>query len=134
MMSFDEIATKLLESQGFTVLPCSSDAEAVDRAEELKNGSKFYPVHYSVSDTSGEKAYEEFFTDEETTDMTRLSALGVVTGKAVPAQDKIDVLFRDLTSAFEKENVTKAEIVKILKGYLPNFEHIETQKSLDTKM
>lgn len=134
MMSFDEIATKLLESQGFTVLQCSSDAEAVDRAAALQAGSKQYPVHYAVSDTSGEKPYEEFFTDAETTDMTRLSALGVVTGKKIPNRDTIAVLFRDLTAAFQKDDVTKEEIVRILKAYLPNFEHIETGKSLDTKM
>lgn len=134
MMSFDEIATKLLESQGFTVLQCSSDAEAVDRAAALQAGSKQYPVHYAVSDTSGEKPYEEFFTDAETTDMTRLSALGVVTGKEIPNRENITVLFRDLTAAFQKDDVTKEEIVRILKAYLPNFEHIETGKSLDTKM
>ena len=134
MMSFDEIATKLLESQGFTVLQCDSDAEAVERAQALQAGSKQYPVHYAVSDTSGEKPYEEFFTDSETTDMARLSALGVVTGKEIPNRENITVLFRDLTAAFQKDDVTKEEIVRILKAYLPNFEHMETGKSLDTKM
>lgn len=54
MMSFDEIATKLLETQGFKVLRCASDAEAIDKAEELKKGGNYYPVHYSISDTSRE--------------------------------------------------------------------------------
>lgn len=134
MMSFDEIATKLIESQGFEVLECASDAEAVDKAEDLKNGSKKYPVHYAVSDTSGEKAYEEFFTEQESTDLERFSSLGVVTGKDIPNQEKIDVLFRDLTAAFQKDDVEKAEVVAIMKTYLPNFEHMETGKSLDAKM
>ena len=33
-----------------------------------------------------------------------------------------------------KEETTKDKIVQIIKDYLPNFEHIETGKSLDSKM
>ena len=134
MMSFDEIATNLLESNGYEVLKCASDEEAIEKAEDLKNGSKKYPVHYSVSDTSGEKAYEEFFTDEETSDMERFISLGVVTGKTIPDKEKVRVLFEELNAAFDRGSVNKEDIVFIMKRYLPNFEHIEKGKSLDSKM
>lgn len=134
MMTFDAIATALLNEQGYEILECISDAEAIDKAEELRNGSKFYPVHYSKSDTSGEKAYEEFFTDEETVDMNRLLALGVITKKELFDSAKVDKLFVELESAFAKEDVSKELIVSILKEFLLNFEHIETGKSLDSKM
>lgn len=134
MMTFDAIATALLKEQGYEVLECASDAEAIDKAEELHDGSKYYPVHYSQSDTSGEKAYEEFFTDEETVDMERLSALGVITGKELFDSAKVDKLFAELDGIFAKEDVSKEQVVSKLKEFLPNFEHIETGKSLDSKM
>lgn len=134
MMTFDKIATALLKEQGYDVLECDSDEAAIDAMEDLKSGSGKYPVHYSYSNTSGEKAYEEFYTDNEMVDLTRLKALGIVTGKTVPDKAKIEELFNNLNAAFDKEQTTKEEIVQIMKDYLPNFEHIETGKQLDNKM
>lgn len=134
MMTFDKIAVALLHEHGYEVLECDSDEEAIDKATDLKNGSRKYPVHFSGSNTSGEKSYEEFYTDEENVDFDRLRALGVVTDKEIPDKDKVNVLFDELTKAFETEETTKEEIIAIMKGYLPNFEHIETGKSLDSKM
>lgn len=134
MMTFDAIATNLLQVHGYKVLRCSSDEEAIDQAEQLKQGSRQYPVHYAKSNTSGEKAYEEFYTDSEQVDLDRLNALGVVTQKQIPNKEAIDVLFAQLNAAFDKTETSKEEIVSILKAYLPNFDHIETGKSLDSKM
>jgi len=134
MMTFDEIATVLLCEHGYKVLRCESDKDAIAHIEALKHGGEFYPVHYSVSNTSGEKAYEEFYTDNESVDFNRLKALGVVTNKEIPNREKVNILFNDLNVAFLKEETTKEEIVCILKSYLPNFKHIETGKSLDSKM
>ncbi len=134
MMTFDAIGTELLHEHGYEVLECRSDEEAIDKAEDLKNGSKYYPVHYSMSDTSGEKPFEEFVTDTETADMERFYSLGVITGKVIPDQERVKKLFVDLNDAFDKEETTKEEVIQIMKEYLPNFEHIETGKSLDSKM
>lgn len=134
MMTFDAIATELLREQGYEVLECASDEEAIEKAEALKAGGRQYPVHYAVSDTSGEKPYEEFVTDTETTDMERFQSLGVITGKTIPDRNRVEDLFRRLTAAFEQTETTKEEIVAIMKDYLPNFEHIEMGKSLDSKM
>lgn len=133
MMTFDKIATAFLKENGFEILQCDSDEEAIEKAEALKNGSLKYPVHYSGSNTSGEKAYEEFYTDSESVDLNRLTALGIVTNKEIPDKDRVKALFEQLNAAFEKET-TKEEIVAIMAKYLPNFEHIETGKSLDSKM
>ena len=134
MMRFDLIATALLQEYGYEVLQCESDEEAIEKAEELKKGSNKYPVHYSGSNTSGEKAYEEFFTDEELVDMKRFDSLGVIVGKDIPDINKVEVLINELDKAFDKDDLTKEEIVSIIKAYLPNFEHIEKGKSLDSKM
>lgn len=134
MIRFDTIATKLLQECGYEVIICNSETEAIDLAEGLKNGGKKYPVFFSKSDTSGEKVYEEFFTDTETVDSERFQSLGVITGKEIPNRGKIEDLFEKLYSAFEKKNTTKEEVVEIIQSYLPNFNHIEVGKSLDSKM
>ena len=115
-------------------MECGSDEEAVNKAEDLKKGSIRYPVYYSGSDTSGEKAYEEFYTDSETVDMDRFRALGVVVNKDISETVRVGDLLTKLNFAFKKEEVTKEEIILIMKRYLPNFEHLEAGKSLDSKM
>lgn len=134
MMTFDSIATNLLKEQGYNVLVCDSDAEAIEKAEALKNGSKNYPVHFSKSNTSGEKQYEEFFTESEAVDNERLKALGVITGKDIPDRQRLHELLDEFEKAFSDSTTTKDDVVKIIGSYLPFFEHIETGKSLDSKM
>ena len=134
MMTFDKIGSALLKEHGYEVLQCASDEEAIDKAEGIKKGAVLYPVHYSISDTSGEKSFEEFVTDKETADMGRFVSLGVITGKEIPNKQRVEKLFCELKSAFEQPEITKGDVVEIMHTYLPNFEHIETGKSLDGKM
>lgn len=134
MMTFDKIATEIVQEHGFEVLECGSDEEAIERSVELRLGSKKYPVHYSKSDTSGEKDFEEFFTELESVDNNRLNALGVIVDKPIPDREPLMRLLSELESSFEKEDISKETIVKAVQEYLPNFNHIEKGKSLDSKM
>lgn len=134
MMTFDTIATALLKEYGYDILECDSDEEAIEKAVELKKGSMVYPVHYSKSNTSGEKKYEEFFTNQENVDMKRFDSLGVITDKRIPDKDKAHNILTELDEAFERTMLTKDDVVQIIKRYLPKFEHIEKGKSLDSKM
>ncbi len=134
MMTFDRIATELIQEHGFEVLECDSDEDAIEKSINLRSGSKGYPVHYSKSDTSGEKDYEEFFTAEESVDNNRFNALGVIVNKSVPEKESLMQLLLKLDNSFEKEETSKENIVKIIQEYLPNFNHIEKGKSLDSKM
>lgn len=134
MMTFDAIAVSLLKEYGYDVVLCDSDEEALRKAADFVNDDRRYPVHFSISDTSGEKTYEEFYTDAETVDMERFESLGVIVGKQIPEKEKIDRLFEELSRAFGNNNTTKQNIVEILSSYLPDFEHLEKGKSLDRKM
>lgn len=134
MMTFDQIATNLLHAYGYEVLECKSEQEAIDKADELKQGSNLYPVYYSLSNTSGEKAYEEFYTETEQVDLKRLLALGVVINKEIPDKSRIETLFAKLNQIFEEDIPSKEKVISVMEEYLPNFKHIETGKSLDTKM
>ncbi len=133
MMTFDEIGNELLKAQGYEVVECASAEEAIEKAIEVRNGGNKYPVYYSKSNTSGEKLFEEFFTDTESVDMDRFLSLGVITGKTIPDREKIEKLFYELKLEFERET-SKERVIQILKSYLPNFEHIETGEFLDNKM
>ncbi|MFR9527694.1 MAG: polysaccharide biosynthesis protein [Rikenellaceae bacterium] len=134
MMTFSSMATNFLTEQGFEVVECGSDAEAIEMSANLKQGSKEYPVHYFGSDTTGEKPYEEFFTSEEAVAMDRYSALGVVTSIEPRPIAEIDTLFNSLNTLFKDADSTKADIVKVMKEFLVNFDHVEKGKNLDSKM
>lgn len=143
MMTFNKIAEKLIAEYGYDLEYCDSDSEAVDKAYELQrmleedsivSGVRLkYPVYFSASDTSGEKAYEEFYTELESVDMNRFLSLGVVTSKEIPSKEDVNSLIDRLNNAFGS-GCDKAKIVSIIGDYLPNFEHIETGKGLDGKM
>lgn len=134
MMSFDLIATQLLRARGYEIVECNSDKEAIEMSQSLRKGSKKYPVYFSISDTSGEKEYEEFYTDNESIDLSRFLSMGVVTGKGLPSIEKLNILLQNFEDVFADACVTKEKVLSLIKEYLPNFEHIEKGKSLDAKM
>ena len=133
MTTFDKIAEDLLTVMGYSIDYCKSDDEAIKKSRSWAPGQP-YPVHFSSSDTSGEKDFEEFYTDAETVNMSAFKALGVITDKPIPDVAGVVDLITALENAFETEGCKKADVVNIIKRYLPNFEHIETGKSLDGKM
>lgn len=132
--TFSELAESLLRENGFGIRYCNSEKEAMKYAADLKNGGKEYPVYFSKSDTSGEKLQEEFFTIDEKIDMERFESLGVIIGKEMKKREVIASFLSTMNSSFENKNITKEEIVNVIKEFLPAFEHSETGKSLDSKM
>lgn len=134
MMTFDSIATLLLNELGYEVLKCDSETEAINRAIELKEGGSKYPVYYSRSNTSGEKDFEEFYTANESIDTNRFLSLGVIINKEIPDTQDIEKMILKLKNLFCTEMVTKEQIVNLIKDFLPNFEHIEKGIFLDSKM
>ncbi|MEG2527587.1 MAG: polysaccharide biosynthesis protein [Mucinivorans sp.] len=134
MMTFSTMATDLLHEMGYHVLECQSQQQAIERAQALEHGSLDYPVYYSQSDTSGEKPYEEFYTDGETVDLTRHCSLGVVTSVTPRPMDEIDIFFKQLRALFADNHTSKGQVVEAMRGFLKNFEHIETGLNLDSKM
>lgn len=133
MTTFDKIAEDLLINFGYEVDYCATDQEAIEKSK-IWTEDKPYPVHFSESDTSGEKAFEEFYIPGEEVDMNKFKSLGVIKDKSITDRNAVVELIRTLDNAFESENCCKADIVNILSQYLPSFEHIETGKSLDGKM
>lgn len=134
MIPFDQIALDLLKELGLEPDICQTEEEARQKATLLNESSTSYPIYFFGSDTSGEKTYEEFFTEDEKLDLDSFINLGVIKNSVKRDIREIDDIFKQLHTLFDSSSVTKAAIVDILKTYLPNFEHIETGKGLDTKM
>jgi hypothetical protein len=91
-----------------------------------------YPIYFFKTDTSGEKTYEEFFTEKEDYNMKKYDSLGFINTPEVKISfEKVEV---DFEAIFSNPDSVKLDIVKIINKYVPNFMHIETGKHLDQKM
>jgi len=144
MLTFSAICDDFVKANGFEKDPCTSDKEAILKASQLdltdsqpstlNSQLVKYPTVYFKSDTTGEKAYEEFYVPGEKIDMQRFQALGVVEQTTRHEMDEVNSFFDKLEGIFAKENFTKAQVVEAIKDFLPNFQHEETGKNLDQKM
>lgn len=136
MLTFSSICDDFVKAEGFTKDECASDEEAKERAAALAvvEPVETYPVVYFKSDTTGEKAYEEFYVPGEKIDMQRFSSLGVVEQTTRHNMEEVNSFFQTLEDIFKKDEFTKAEVVEAIKIFIPNFEHEEKGKNLDQKM
>ena len=134
MLTFSAICDDFVKAEGFTKIECSGDSEAKDKASAMGYDSDTYPVVYFKSDTTGEKAYEEFYISGEKINMERFSALGVVEETTRRPMNEVNDFFAELEAIFAKDDFTKAEVVQSIKKFIPNFVHEEKGKNLDQKM
>lgn len=112
---------------------CTSEDEARELASKLSEKDP-YPVYFFGSDTSGEKLYEEFYTEKDEVDLIQFDSLGVIKNATKLPLNHIEMCIFDLQNLMKSGNYNKQSIVDSLKKYIPDFQHIETGKSLDQKM
>jgi FlaA1/EpsC-like NDP-sugar epimerase len=128
---FHEITLRFIEALGMKPDLCSSEEEAIEKSLHLKG--KSYPVYFFQSDTSGEKPYEEFYTEEETCFLDVYKSLGMIEPERIPLIETLDSI-ASIKSIFNNPRIDKSAIVEEIKKYLPGFSHIETGKNLDQRM
>jgi len=133
LITFSEIAVRYLRERGYEAYECESEDEARDRAEELI-ANKQWPCYFFKSDTTGEKDFEEFFTDNEDLDMERFETVGVIKNQPDFDEAKLDDFMDGIEALRKKGTWTKDDIVKLYFGLLPEFAHKETGKYLDQRM
>lgn len=134
MLTFSAICDDFVKAEGFTKIECGNDFEAKQYAAKIGYDSGSYPVVYFKSDTTGEKAYEEFYIPGERINMERFLALGVVEETTRRPMSEINDFFTEIEDIFQKEDFSKAQVVESIKRFIPNFEHEEKGKNLDQKM
>jgi FlaA1/EpsC-like NDP-sugar epimerase len=133
LITFSEIAVRYLRERGYEPYECESENEARDRAEELI-ANKQWPCYFFKSDTTGEKDFEEFFTDNEDLEMERFETVGVIKNQPDFDESKLDDFMDGIEALRGKGTWTKDDIVKLYFGLLPEFAHKETGKYLDQRM
>ena len=133
LISFADIAVKYLEQLGYEPYLCETEEEARQLANTLPEQGK-WPCLFTASDTTGEKDFEEFFTDKEELDMSRFTNLGIIKNAPLYEQELLS-LFENSISEMKGGRVwTKEQIVKLFFIMIPDFGHKETGKYLDSKM
>jgi len=133
LITFSEIAVKYLEEIGYEPYPCKDEDEARELVHTLPQQGK-WPCLFTSSDTTGEKDFEEFFTEDETLDMERFANLGIIKNKDVNQDSKIDHFSAIIKKMLEAKKWGKDEIVDLFFEMIPNFGYKQTGKYLDSKM
>lgn len=134
MLTFSSICDEYIKMLGCERKLFSTDEEAKKFASNMHFNSKEYPVVYFGSDTTGEKAYEEFYVPGEKLDMNRFKSLGVIEEVNIRPMKEIEDFFAKMEKIFSQPSFTKDEVVCAIKQFIPNFEHEEKGKNLDQKM
>jgi FlaA1/EpsC-like NDP-sugar epimerase len=133
LTTFSVIAERFLENLGYEPVHCSSEEEARKKVKELKPQKK-YPVFFFKSDTTGEKDFEEFYTSKELLDMDRFRELGIIKNEPEYDGQKLDY-FTDTIQSFRKRGFwSRSELINLFIFMIPEFQHKETGKFLDSKM
>ncbi|MBP6712759.1 MAG: UDP-N-acetylglucosamine 4,6-dehydratase [Aliarcobacter sp.] len=133
LITFADIAVKYLKDLGYEPYLCKDEDEARELAKTLPSEGK-WPCLFTSSDTTGEKDFEEFFTDSEVLDMNRFENLGVIKNEAIYDEAKLNH-FETIIKKYKQElSWTKEDIVKEFFTMIPDFGHKETGKYLDGKM
>jgi FlaA1/EpsC-like NDP-sugar epimerase len=127
---FKDIALDFLKQNGLEPVLMTSEEEA--KAFDIDSNPGEYPIYFFKTDTSGEKTYEEFYTEDEDFDIDQFDSLGFIKTKEEPIS--FEEVKQEFDKVFDNPNSTKADIVSVIKKYVPDFEHIETGKYLDQKM
>lgn len=133
LITFSEIAIRFLKEHGYRAHECFSEDEARDRAEELIS-KKQWPCYFFKSDTTGEKDFEEFFTDSEVLDMERFDTVGVIQNQPDFDGAQLDKFRDGIDELRMKASWTKDDIIRLYFDLLPEFSHKETGKYLDQRM
>ncbi|ELA9322414.1 UDP-N-acetylglucosamine 4,6-dehydratase [Vibrio parahaemolyticus] len=133
LISFADIAVKYLEQLGFEPYLCSSEDEARELAKTLPEQGQ-WPCLFTESDTTGEKDFEEFFTDNEVLDMELFENLGIIKNEPSFDQDLLALFEQSIAAMKDKREWSKEQIVELFFTMIPDFGHKETGKYLDSKM
>lgn len=133
LITFSDIAERYLRQMGYEPFACASEEEARDRAADLIPKRR-WPCYFFSSDTTGEKDFEEFFTDREDLDMCRFDGVGAIRNQPIYDSQKLDDFSAGVEALRRQGSWDKQAIVDLFLILLPGFAHKETGKYLDQRM
>lgn len=133
LITFSEIAERYLISRGLEPYLCKTEEEAREKVEELAHEKK-WPCLFQESNTTGEKSYEEFFTEKEILDLEKHVNLGVIKNEPEYDDEKLTHFLSKISDFRTDKKWSKAQLVDLFHEMIPNFGHVEMNKFLDSKM
>jgi FlaA1/EpsC-like NDP-sugar epimerase len=133
LVSFANIAIKYLNNKGFEPHFCDTEDEARELIKTLPDRGE-WPCLFTNSDTTGEKYFEEFYTEKETLDMERFSNLGVIKNKPEYNEIHLNNFKGNIDKLKMGMKWNKQEIVDEFFKMIPEFGYYDNGKFLDGKM
>ena len=133
LVTFAEIARKYLRGLGFEPYECATEDEARARVEELRTSGR-WPCYFFKSDTTGEKDFEEFTTQNDVLDLERFRSVGVIKNEPLSNGEQLGRFSTEIDRIRSTETWTKRELVDLFCEMIPEFQHTEMNKSLDSRM
>lgn len=133
LISFSEIAVKYLQELGYEPHLCQSENEARELCKTLPQEGK-WPCLFTASDTTGEKDFEEFYTQNETLDMERFQTIGIIKNDPVYNEVKLNSFSKTIAAMKQKMQWSKKDIVEAFFKLIPDFGYQDKGKYLDSKM
>lgn len=133
LITFADIACKYLVQRGYQPVLCDNEQQAREQVQQL-SANQQWPCVFSSSDTTGEKDFEEFFTEDETLDMQRFEQLGIIKNTPLLQADILQQFEQRIAQLKQAKQWTKADLVSLFHQMLPQFGHKETGRYLDSKM
>jgi FlaA1/EpsC-like NDP-sugar epimerase len=133
LITFAEIARKYLRGLGFEPYECATEDEARTRVDELRMSGR-WPCYFFKSDTTGEKDFEEFTTESDVLDLERFQSVGVIKNELLSNGDQLARFSAEIDRMRSTGTWTKRELVDLFREVIPEFQHTEMNKSLDSRM
>lgn len=133
LTTFSEIAERYLAARGYEAVPCGSEEEARRSVDEMEDRGQ-WPCYFFTSDTTGEKDFEEFFTENEDLDWDRFERIGVIRNTERYDADRLDEFLAEIRRLRDAGSWEKADLVRLFNDMIPEFAHKETGRYLDGRM
>ncbi len=134
LKTFTSIAEDLLAHLGYEADYSDSEKEAKEKSKNLNHALKKYPVYFFESNTSGEKSFEEFYTEEENYALDKHKTLGVISTNNEMDLEQTNTEIAKLKLQLNEAKLSKEKIISILSSYVSSFQHIEKGRNLDQSM
>ena len=133
MTTFSDIAKRYLKQRGYEAFECASEHEARSRVSELGSKGK-WPCYFFESNTTGEKDFEEFLTNDEEVNGDKFNTIGVIPGSQFFDNGKLDKFEQGFADLIAKGSWSKSDLLELYSIVLSDFNHLETGKYLDQRM
>ena len=133
LVSFADIAVKYLRAIGYEPFICTDEEESREFANTLPQ-KNYWPCFFTVSDTTGEKDFEEFYSYDEKIELNKFAGIGVIRNDSFFDHSKINIFSEKIFQYKKDKNWTRQQLIDLFNYMVPEFRHKETGKFLDAKM